>query len=190
MSGDWWEPPVAGTDEEHLLAVLERLRATFRWKADRLDRAGLDVRIGASALTLGGLLKHLAVAEDHQFGVKVTGEPLGPPWDEVDWATVGHDWPFSSAADDEPGTLYALYDAAVERSRQRVRAALEADDRRLDQPVHISDGRGNHAERIYKLKREVIEFDRAAAPLVEPVDRLARGSMTWSTPTSARTSAT
>jgi len=154
MSGDWWEPPVAGTDEEHLLAVLERLRATFRWKADGLDRAGLDVRIGASALTLGGLLKHLAVAEDHQFGVKVTGEPLGPPWDEVDWATVGHDWPFSSAADDEPGTLYALYDAAVERSRQRVRAALEADDRRLDQPVHISDGRGNHAS----LRRVVCDM--------------------------------
>ena len=39
----------------------------------------------------------------------------------------------------------------------------------------FSPNRGNPAERIYKLKREVIEFDRAAAPLVEPVNRLARG---------------
>ena len=39
----------------------------------------------------------------------------------------------------------------------------------------FSPTRGNPAERIYKLKREVIEFDRAASPLVEPVDRLARG---------------
>jgi magnesium transporter len=39
----------------------------------------------------------------------------------------------------------------------------------------FSPERDNPAERIYKLKREVIEFDRAAAPLVEPVDRLARG---------------
>jgi magnesium transporter len=31
------------------------------------------------------------------------------------------------------------------------------------------------AERIYKLKREVLEFHRATSPLVEPMDRLARG---------------
>ena len=59
-----WEPPVAGTEAEHLVAALDRLRATFRWKADGLDATGLQTRIGASTLTLGGLLKHLAVCED------------------------------------------------------------------------------------------------------------------------------
>ena len=39
----------------------------FRWKADDLDAAGLQTRIGASALTLGGLLKHLAINEDYIF---------------------------------------------------------------------------------------------------------------------------
>jgi magnesium transporter len=39
----------------------------------------------------------------------------------------------------------------------------------------FSPERTNPAERIYKLKREVLDFNRAAAPLVEPVDRLARG---------------
>jgi magnesium transporter len=39
----------------------------------------------------------------------------------------------------------------------------------------FSDARGNPAERIYKLKREVLEFDRAVAPLVEPVDHLSKG---------------
>jgi Protein of unknown function (DUF664) len=53
-----WEPPLAGTEVEHLLGALDRLRATFRWKADGLDEAGLGVRVGASSLTLGGLLKH------------------------------------------------------------------------------------------------------------------------------------
>jgi hypothetical protein len=33
---------------------------TFRWKAGGLDAEGLQIRVGASALTLGGLLKHLA----------------------------------------------------------------------------------------------------------------------------------
>ena len=50
-----WEPPLAGTEAEHLAGALDRLRTTFRWKADGLDAAGLQARIGASALTLGGL---------------------------------------------------------------------------------------------------------------------------------------
>ena len=56
-----WEPPLAGTEAEHLTGALDRMRTTFRFKADDLDGAGLQVRIGASSLTLGGLLKHLAL---------------------------------------------------------------------------------------------------------------------------------
>lgn len=59
-----WEPPLAGDEVGHLVGALDRLRTTFRWKADDLDVAGLRNRIGASSLTLGGLLKHLAVVED------------------------------------------------------------------------------------------------------------------------------
>ena len=51
-----WEPPLAGTEVEHLVGALERMRTTFRWKADDLDAAGLQARIGTSALTIGGLL--------------------------------------------------------------------------------------------------------------------------------------
>ncbi len=57
-----WEPPMAGSETEQLLGALDRLRYTFRWKADGLDAAGLATRLGASSLTLGGLLKHLACA--------------------------------------------------------------------------------------------------------------------------------
>ena len=32
-----WEPPFAGTELEHLTGALDRLRWTFRWKADGLD---------------------------------------------------------------------------------------------------------------------------------------------------------
>ena len=77
-----WEPPLAGTETEHLVGALDRLRTTFRWKADGLDAAGLQTRIGASSLTLGGLLKHLACVEDYIFTTKLRGEPLGAPWDD------------------------------------------------------------------------------------------------------------
>jgi hypothetical protein len=59
-----WEPPIAGTEAEHLVAMLERQRATFRWKADGLDLDGLRSAIPSSQLTLGGLLKHLALYDD------------------------------------------------------------------------------------------------------------------------------
>ncbi|HYS41781.1 MAG TPA: DUF664 domain-containing protein [Pseudonocardiaceae bacterium] len=136
-----WEPPLAGTEAEHLVGALERLRATFRWKADGLDAAGLRTRIGASSLTLGGLLKHLARAEDQMFTTKLSGAPLSPPWNAVDWDTDDSDWDFNSAADDTPEQLYTLWDDTIERSRAKLNAALA--DGGLDQLVHLSwPGRG------------------------------------------------
>ena len=137
-----WEPPLAGTEVEHIVGALERLRATFRWKADDLDAAGLRTRIGASSLTLGGLLKHLAAVEDYTFTAKLSGRPRGPPWDTTGW-DGSNDWEFSSAADDTPEQLYALWDGAVERSRQRLDAALA--DGGLDQPAHVSGPDRRHA---------------------------------------------
>ena len=43
-----WEPPDAGTEAEALVGALDRLRTTFRWKADDLDAAGLQTRIASS----------------------------------------------------------------------------------------------------------------------------------------------
>ncbi|MCA2214388.1 mycothiol transferase [Jidongwangia harbinensis] len=150
---DPWEPPLAGTEAEHLVGALDRLRTTFRWKADGLDATGLRTRVGASALTLGGLLKHLAAAEDHTFTGKLGGQPLGAPWDATGWDGTG-DWDFTSAADDPPEQLYALYDGAVARSRARLDAALA--DGGLDQPVHVADAGGTHAS-LRRLVCDLIE---------------------------------
>jgi Protein of unknown function (DUF664) len=152
MTDTPWEPPLTGTEAEQLLAALDRLRATFRYKTDGLDAAGLSRRIGASTLTLGGLLKHLALNEDHQFGVKLSGAPLGRPWSEVDWVATP-DWEFETAAGDSPQTLYGLWDAAVARSRERVADALA--DGGLDQPVHASV-EGEHAN-LRRLVCDMIE---------------------------------
>jgi Protein of unknown function (DUF664) len=135
-----WEPPLAGTEAEHLAGALDRLRATFRWKADGLDAAGLAVRIGASSLTLGGLLKHLALVEQNSLGRKLTGTPLGPPWDRVDW-DADPDWEFRTAAEDSPQRLYALWDDAVARSRAILAAALA--DGGLGQFVHLTGADGS-----------------------------------------------
>src|SRR6185503_15460963 len=100
------EPPLSGTEAEHLLGALDRLRWTFRFKADGLDAAGLDTRIGASSLTLGGLLKHLALQEDYATAVKMDGEEMPPEWADNGW-DGDDDWEFTSAAGDSPEDLYA-----------------------------------------------------------------------------------
>jgi hypothetical protein len=136
-----WEPPVAGTEAEHLTAALDRLRTTFRWKADGLDAAGLALTVGASTMTLGGLLKHLALVEDYYFTAKLAGQPLGAPWSEAD-LEADPDWEWHSAAEDDPAALYELYDAAVGRSRARLTEALA--DGGLDRPVDLTWPDGRH----------------------------------------------
>jgi hypothetical protein len=148
-----WEPPLAGTDVEQLIGALERLRATFRWKVDDLDSVGLHSRVGASALTLGGLLKHLAVVEDYIFTTKLTGERMGEPWTTAPLSET-NDWEFTSAADDPPEELYALWDGAVERSRARLDAALARGG--LDQLAHVSGPDGRHAS-LRRLVCDLIE---------------------------------
>jgi hypothetical protein len=148
-----WEPPLAGDEVAHLIGALDRLRTTYRWKADGLDAAALGTRIGASALTIGGLLKHLAVVEEFHTNKKLRDEPLGEPWTSIEW-DGSEDWDFRSAADDSPESLYELYDGSVRRSRQRIAAAL--DDGGLDQPVLAGMPDGAHAS-LRRLLFDLVE---------------------------------
>ena len=120
------------------MAALDRQRATFRWKADGLDAVGLSTSIGASPLTLGGLLKHLTRVEDIHFTWDVDGSPPSEPWRSHDWQAEP-DWDFESAAQDRPEDLYAAYDAAVARSREILAARLA--DGGLEQDTEL--GRRN-----------------------------------------------
>jgi hypothetical protein len=149
---DPWEPPLAGSDLDHLVGMLDRLRTTFRWKADALDAAGLAQHVGASALTLGGLLKHLAAVEDVAFTWKLAGQHPGSMWDPATWGE--NDTELLSAADDTPEQLYATWDEAVTRSRTRLDAALA--DGGLDQAVEDGDGEGHHAS-LRRLLCDLVE---------------------------------
>ncbi|GIG63151.1 mini-circle protein [Longispora fulva] len=162
-----WEPPLAGTETEHLTGALDRLRATFRWKTDDLDATGLRTSLGVSTLTLGGLLKHLAAQEDYLFTVKLSGAPIGAPWDAFGW-DGSDDWEFTSAAEDEPAVLYGLWDDAVERSRARLGAALA--DGGLDQLVHAGGGRASLRRLVCDLIEEYGRHTGHADLIREAVD--------------------
>ena len=154
MSDEYpWEPPLAGTEAEQLVGALNRLRTTFRYKADDLGSAGLNARLGVSALTLGGLLKHLAAVEDYYSTTKLRGAPIGEPWESLGW-NGDNSWEFSTAASDSPSTLYELYDGAVLRARARLAVALAAGD--LSQPIHAASGDGTHAS-LRRLLCDLLE---------------------------------
>jgi len=142
-----WEPPFAGTETEHVLGSLDRLRATFRWKTDGLDVDQLRAAPTESSLTLGGLLKHLAAQEDYAALVKIAGEPMPTVWDCNGW-DGDNDWEFASASRDSPAQLYDLYDAAVRRSRAAVAAIVEERGLAGDSALTLPDGTRASVRRI------------------------------------------
>ena len=115
----------AGGEVETMLSTLDRNRETFAWKCGGLDAAGLRATLDPSTMTLGGLLKHLALVEDHYFTVTLAGEAYPDVWAAADESDP--DWEWRSAADDSPEELMALWEAAVARSRAVVARLLPAD---------------------------------------------------------------
>ncbi|MFB6398139.1 DUF664 domain-containing protein [Polymorphospora lycopeni] len=117
------EPSMTAGEAEMLLFALERSRAQFAWKVGGLDAAGLNRRHPPSALTLAGLIKHLALVEDYYTARDLTGEPMGAPWNAVDW-DADPDWVWRSAADDPSEELYALWQGAAQRTDAALAKAL------------------------------------------------------------------
>ena len=140
------EPPIAGDETSTLLGSLERQRRTFAWKCGGLDDAGLKATVGASTITLGGLLKHLALVEADYFAHRLHGRDHGPPWNNVDW-NANPGWESRSAADDTPQQLYAIWEDTVARSRALIDEALA--DGGLDHSAKMSfDGQSPSLRRI------------------------------------------
>jgi uncharacterized damage-inducible protein DinB len=143
----WPEPPVAGDETATLLGSLERQRATLAWKCGGLDAAGLKATLAPSSITLGGLLKHMALVEDDYFSRRLLGRDWPPPWDTVDWK-ADRDWEWHSAAEDSPEQLMALWQDAVARSRAAVSEALADGGLERLAPGAWPDGRAPSLRRL------------------------------------------
>ncbi len=117
------EPPLVADETATLLGFLDYQRATLAWKCAGLDAAGLAATVAASSMTLGGMLKHLAVVEHYWCSHWLHGRDAEPPWNAVDWAAEP-DWEWHSAAQDTPEQLLTLWQDSVARSRSLVTEAL------------------------------------------------------------------
>ncbi|GAA2726683.1 mycothiol transferase [Cellulomonas aerilata] len=130
------EPAPDASEADVVLFALERTRAQFAWKVGGLDAAALHAPHPPSAMTLAGLVKHLALVEAQQTAESFGGPGHGHEWRGYD----GPDWEWRSAADDTPEELYALWTGCVARSRAALAELLATGG--LDQPSRRDPGDG------------------------------------------------
>jgi uncharacterized damage-inducible protein DinB len=155
-------------DERSMLAsYLDYHRATLVWKASGLTQAQLAQPVPSSSLTIGGLVKHMALVEDSWFTERFAGLGEPEPWVGVDW-DADPDWEHHSAAHDTPEQLLALYAEACARSRVAYDAAESLDqrsvvaDRRTGEPftlrwmvLHMIEETARHNGHVDLLREAV-----------------------------------
>jgi dienelactone hydrolase/uncharacterized damage-inducible protein DinB len=131
------EPSPEGGEREVLGQYLDFQRRTVLAKTEGLTREQLAYRHPPSALTLAGLLYHLALVEESWMEARFLGLPVREPWAGVDFG-ADPEWEFRTSAELEPDQVRQRYREACERSRQ---AAAQADglDQLSVQP--LGDGR-------------------------------------------------
>ena len=139
------DPPVQADEATTLRAFLDYHRDTFRWKCAGLTQEQLARALPPTDMTLGGMMKHLAVVESGWFEETFAGSSQMPPFDTVDW-DADRDWEWHTAKDDTPAELFALFDEAVRRADAVIDAALAGPgldagsaqrDRRGDTPFSL-----------------------------------------------------
>jgi uncharacterized damage-inducible protein DinB len=116
------DPPDSGTESDLLTAFLDHQRETVLLKTEGLTTEQLARTIPTSALTLAGLLNHLALVEDSWFRVDFLGLPCDDLWAGIDWE-ADPDHEFRTALDCTADELRERYRAACARSRQVVEEA-------------------------------------------------------------------
>jgi len=142
------ERPVRADEATSLRAFLDHHRDTLRWKCSGLTQEQLAQPLPPTDMTLGGLMKHIAIVEQSWFEDDFVGGGLMPPFDTVDWDS-DRDWEWHTARDDSPEELFALLDEARRRSDVVLDDALGPGGVGLDglSAVEAPDGRGRFSLR-------------------------------------------
>jgi hypothetical protein len=116
------DPPTRADELTQLRGFLDFQRATLRRKVDGLDAVQLSATLPPSDMTLGGMLKHLALNEDWWFSCVFAGNEAAEPGASADW-DADEDWEWHSAVDDEPDELRELLLRNAARSDEIIVAA-------------------------------------------------------------------
>lgn len=120
-------PPVAADEATTLVAYLNAQRGTLRWKCSGLSAEQLATALPPTTMTLGGLLKHLAVVEAGWLNLTFAGGVARPSWlDELD--PEDPDWSFTTARGASPEQLFAWLEESIAVSDRVIADALATEE--------------------------------------------------------------
>ena len=137
---DRTDPPIAADEAATLLGFLNYQRDTLRWKCSGLSAAQLGTSLPPTTMTLGGLLKHVAVVEAGWLNQFFAGGVVKPSWfDELDHDDP--DWSFTSAAAATPEQLVAWFDESIAVSDRVIGEAVPGPTGWPRCPWRSSDGK-------------------------------------------------
>lgn len=129
-----------------MLGFLDYHRNTFRMKTGGLTGPQLGSALAPSSMTLGGMMKHVALNEASWFTQVLHGDTLPEPWASVDWE-ADYDWDWHSAESDAPSDLVALYEDSVRLANDGISRALAVDG--LDT---LSEKKDKEADKPFSLR--------------------------------------
>jgi hypothetical protein len=162
-----YEPPLTGDEASAIVGALERQRYVIKWKCGGLDAEQIRRTAAASTITLGGLLKHLALVEADYFVMRIARSDPGPPWNEVDWdADPDFDWRVDDG--DTPEGLMDLWSASVARSRSILSEVLA--DGGLDREIRLGETSANVRRILLDLVEEYARHAGHADLIRESID--------------------
>ncbi|MGW6729968.1 DinB family protein [Nocardia sp. NPDC055029] len=119
-------PPLNADERTTMEAWLDFYRATLALKCQGLDDTQLRIAAAPSALTLLGLLQHMAEVERNWFRRVLAGEPAPPIYDpHAD--TSGHDGGFELSDDSSYDNALTTWQDEIAYARRHC-AARELDD--------------------------------------------------------------
>ena len=153
----------------HPLAVEDALEAHQRPKVERYsDHTFISIRtVSYSDDDITTHEVNIFLGANYLLTVRHGGPPLVE-------ARKAAEQVIESLSHGPTAALYAVVDAIVDHYEE-VAVELETDVQEVEESV-FSVRRSNDSTRIYRLKRETLEFKRAVLPLREPVNRLAMAS--------------
>jgi uncharacterized damage-inducible protein DinB len=119
-------PPFVADEKPMLSAFLDYQRATLLRKVAGLDADAFVATPARSALTLGGIVKHLAAVEHGWFQFVFMGAERGEPWASAA-RSDDPEWVWTSAPADDPDALRTLLETEHAAAR-RVAADHDLDE--------------------------------------------------------------
>lgn len=151
-------PPWSGSELDTLVGFLDYQRATLEWKTRGLSAEQLRVTLPTSAITLGGLLTHMACVEAFWFVETMAGGPAPEPFAAVDWrADPDFDWNLGAQVDGEEARR--IWNEAVEQSRAVLAELLAASPTALDETKPAWGG-AEHLSLRWVLVHMIEEYAR------------------------------